>query len=613
MKVARANIATFLAIVSFATVNLPASTYVVSSTADSGPGSLRQAILDSNAGGGGDISLAGVSGTIILASDLPAITASVNILGLGTNVLTVSGSNSFSIFSLKAGTTNTLSNLTVANAYAQDAPGTGGIPMAGLAGGVANLGSLKIENCVFRNCNSFDTDGGAVFNSGNLEMRNCLIADCRPEPTPYYYSETYGEGVFSSGTLTMSCCTISNCTAASGGGVYSSGGCVLNRCLIQGCGNDDPDGAGGGIFTSGGMSLIGCVISNNSAGYDGGGIANWSDNLSMASTLVINNVSKEAGGIYLKGGTNTLVASTVSNNFAWLYGGGGIWNGATVTLVSCTISGNSCQADSSFDGGGGVDNDPYAQLGVLVMTNCTISGNSALLAKFVDKPHGGGIRNASTNLAILVDCTVVSNNAVVISNNAVVTLGVGGGIENVGGPVKVQDTILADNSTDFAGTIDSQGHNLIKNTNGCTITGDITGNIYGVDPLLGPLQYNGGLTATHALLAGSPAIDAGPTNAAPFVDQRGAPRPFGVADDIGTYEFGSMPCCRMCSLAATVTGGFQVTLTGTPGFSYTVQKSASPFGPWTPFTSVTIDGDGNGVCLDPSTGAGSGFYRTAHP
>jgi hypothetical protein len=613
MKVARANIATYLAILTFATTSLHATTYVVSTTADSGPGSFRQAILDSNAEGGGDISLRGVSGTIILASDLPVITASVNIQGPGTNVLTVSGSNSFSIFSLKAGTTNTLSNLTVANACAQDTPGSGGIPVAGVAGGVANLGSLKIENCVFQNCNSFDSDGGAVFNSGKLEMANCRIADCRPEPTPYYYSETYGEGVFSSGTLTMSCCTISNCTAASGGGLYNSGTCALSRCLIASCVNDDPDGAGGGIFTSGAMTLAGCIISNNDAGYDGGGIANWTGNLSMTNSAVINNESKESGGLYLREGTNTLVGCTVSNNFAWLYGGGGIWNGSTLTLAGCTITGNSCEADSSFDGGGGVDNDPYAQLGVLMMTNCTISGNSALLAKFVDKPHGGGIRNASTNMVVLVDCTVVSNNAVVISNNAVVTLGVGGGIENVGGPVHLQDTILADNSTDFSGTIASQGHNLIKNTNGCTITGYSTGNIYGVDPLLGPLQYNGGLTATHALLPGSPAIDAGPTNAAPFVDQRGAPRPFGAADDIGAFEYGSMPCCRMCSLEATVTGGFQVMLTGTPGFTYTVQRSASPFGPWTSFTSVTIDGDGNGICLDPSPGARSGFYRTAHP
>jgi hypothetical protein len=597
MKFVRSNIVTCLLLFSIATLSLNAATYVVSITADSGAGSLRQAILDANAAGGGDIRTTGLRGTITLASDLPVITASVNILGPGTDALTVSGSNSFTIFSLNAGTTNTLSNLTVANAYAQDTPGSGGIP----------------ENCVFLNCNSFDSDGGAVFNSGKLEMANCRIANCRPEPTPYYYSETYGEGVFSSGTLTMSCCTISNCTAASGGGLYNSGTCALSRCVIAGCVNDDPDGVGGGIFTSGAMTLAGCIISNNDAGYDGGGIANWTSNLSMTNSVVINNESKESGGLYLREGTNTLVGCTVSNNFAWLYGGGGIWNGSTLTLAGCTITGNSCEADSSFDGGGGVDNDPYAQLGVLMMTNCTISGNSALLAKFVDKPHGGGIRNASTNMVILVDCTVVSNNAVVISNNAVVTMGVGGGIENVGGPVHLQDTILADNSTDFAGTLASLGHNLIKNTSGSTITGDTTGNIYGVDPLLGPLQNNGGLTATHALLPGSPAIDAGPTNAAPFVDQRGAPRPFGAADDIGAFEYGSMPCCRMASLAAAVTGGLQVKLTGIPGFIYTVQKSALLSGPWTPFTSVTIDGDGNGACVDPSPSAKSGFYRTAHP
>jgi hypothetical protein len=62
----------------------------------------------------------------------------------------------------------------------------------------------------------------------------------------------------------------------------------------------------------------------------------------------------------------------------------------------------------------------------------------------------------------------------------------------------------------------------------------------GKEPLLGQLAANGGPTQTQALLAGSPAIDAGGTTGFPATDQRGDPRPDGTSDggacDIGAYE-----------------------------------------------------------------------------
>ncbi len=595
MKLILAAIGLNLAILALATSNLNAATYTVSNTADSGAGSLRQAILDANAGGG-DIVMTGVSGTITLSSNLPSITASVNLLGPGTNVLTISGSNRFSVFAMNAGTTNTLSNLTVADAYAQYLPSA--IPIVGYAAGVANFGSLRIQGCVFQQCNGYLTDGGAIYNSGTLEMDDCLITDCLGANYYHYSSDVYGGGVFSSGTLMMNSCTITNCVAKNGGGIYSVGTSELTKCLVVYCGNDDPDGGGGGICSSGSMTLNACVISNNDAGWSGGGICGGG--LVVTNTIVMHNGGKDGGGVALAG-TNLFVDCTISSNFSWLsYGGGGVKNSSVLTMANCTINGNSCETGDS-DGGGGVENR-----GTLIMTNCTVSGNVALPTAWVATTHGGGIMNFSTNLVLLVNCTVVSNTVSVGTNDAS-----GGAIESPLSAVTLQDTIVANNAiADLAGTLNSRGHNLIQNTNGCTITGDSTGNLYGVDPLLGPLQNNGGRTATHALLPGSPAIDAGPTNAAPFIDQRGAPRPFGLADDIGAFEFGSMPCCRMTSLAPSGFGCFQVKVTGIPGFTYTVQKGSSPSGPWTPLTIVTIDADGNGVCLDPTPNANSGFYRT---
>ena len=135
------------------------------------------------------------------------------------------------------------------------------------------------------------------------------------------------------------------------------------------------------------------------------------------------------------------------------------------------------------------------------------------------------------------------------------------------GTVNCQNTIIAGNATmyepvddpfcfscptaagdapDFLGALTSQGYNLIGNTKDTVILGITTGNLLNLDPLLGPLQDNGGPTVTHALLPGSPAIDAGSSGGL-NTDQRGVPRPIDIpslpnaadGSDIGAYEFNS--------------------------------------------------------------------------
>jgi hypothetical protein len=92
---------------------------------------------------------------------------------------------------------------------------------------------------------------------------------------------------------------------------------------------------------------------------------------------------------------------------------------------------------------------------------------------------------------------------------------------------------------------------LLGNNGGCTFTAT-TGDLVGtpgqpMEPLIGPLQSNGGPTWTHALLPGSPAIDAGTPSRCPTADQRGYARPEdGDGDgnpicDIGAFEFGALP------------------------------------------------------------------------
>ena len=121
--------------------------------------------------------------------------------------------------------------------------------------------------------------------------------------------------------------------------------------------------------------------------------------------------------------------------------------------------------------------------------------------------------------------------------------GSGGGIVNAG-TAGLTNTIIANNLTggDCGGIAPSSlGHNLDSDGT-CSLSGP--GDLSGVNPLLGPLQDNGGATFTIALLPGSPAIDAGNDLACPATDQRGFPRPRdGDGDDIevcdmGAYEFG---------------------------------------------------------------------------
>ncbi|MDB6109232.1 MAG: hypothetical protein JWR69_982, partial [Pedosphaera sp.] len=419
-----------------------------------------------------------------------------------------------------------------------------------------------------------DVDGGAIYNVGNLSLKTC---------------------------------TISNCLAATGGAIYNDGNSFLINCVIEACANDSGQGDGAGIYNhSGNFTLVACVVTGCDAGWWGGGIASWG-NLTMTNTTIADNTSEEGGGLYLGGGTNLFSNCTIRGNASYQYGGGGLKNLGQLTLLNCTVSGNSCPYVISADGGGGIEN-----LNLLTMLNCTVSGNSC------SAPHGGGILNTTVNWdnhtfpgasIQLTSCTIVSNTATGTANT--------GGLENInGGSVHAQTTLFAGNDVnDISGVLTSQGYNLIQNPGSSTMAGDLTGNLYGLDPLLGPLQSNGGPTFTHALLTNSPAIDAGPTNAPAGFDQRGMSRPQGLALDIGAFEFGASPAVvsTILSILHTGNGCLQVKFAGASDCNYTLQRAPSPSGPWTAVTPVTSNSDGCGVCLDSHPPAGSAFYRTAFP
>src|SRR6476620_2543935 len=344
---------------------------------------------------------------------------------------------------------------------------------------------------------------------------------------------------------------------------------------------------GGGVFNAGTLTLTNSTVSGNNVGGSGGGIYNANGATALLTNITVsgNNAGEDGGGIF-NFGTLTLTNSTVSGNNAG-DDAGGVFNvpGGTAMLTGITVNGN-----NAGDGGGGIRNS-----GTLTLTNSTVSGNNA-------GGNGGGIYNFLG--------TVNSFNSTITDNRADAGLngtGVGGGVHNdAAATFTFQNTILAGNfetqpvgkvfvatTGECDGTITSSGSNLMKNydTSHCTVIG----NPLLADPKLSPLQNNGGPTQTHALLAGSPAIDAGNPNGCldssggPLqIDQRGLLRATDgngdgtVACDIGAFELEGQNVSPMVSIgdvtvtegnSGTVNATFQVTLSAPTSQQVTVTFS----------------------------------------
>jgi sugar lactone lactonase YvrE len=548
-------------------------TNTVTSLADSGPGSLRQVLADSAAG---DAIVFGVTGTIALASGELVLSKDLAIIGPGPYALAISGGGS-RVFSINSNVTALISSLAVTNGRA---PANGG--------GIYNAGTLRLDNLILSgNTTAFGTNGESV--------------------TLYDYGQPGGPG-------------------GSGGGIWNGGTCFANRCSFSGNsagpggsgssgryggGGGGAGGSGGGICNGGGaMALTNCTVSNNSCG--GGG---------------------QAGGGDLSGG----------------YGGsggqgGGVYSQDSLVLIGCTIANNQSGSGgygggawSGWPGGGGRGGDGggVCSSGLLVLTNCTLGGNScgtggaANTAGWGPFPpggaggSGGGICCYYTK-AVVATCTIAGN-----------TTGLGGGpgrgaagVDGTGGGVyappsdasfSLLDDIVALNSAinagqgpDVYGAFNSLGHNLIGATNdssGLIAPGDLTGSRASpLDPKLGPLEDNGGPTLTMALLPGSPAIDTGDTTAAPPTDQRGVPRPFSLAADIGAFEF--WPTLRASPAGA---GGLDILASGISGQTCRLLASSN-FLNWMPFATNQIGTNGTVLFYDNyAPGSVCRFYRLMMP
>ena len=327
---------------------------------------------------------------------------------------------------------------------------------------------------------------------------------------------------------------------------------------------------GGAVFASGDLTLRNSTVTGNEAfGFLGGGAiftqAVYSPTVIVEDSRILENISHDSGGAFQVTNSTLIVRrSEIRGNMALNSGGdifgvsgGGIFAaGSTVQILDSTLDGNVAEGgqggalhgnsgvdltiegstfsnNSAGTGGGGI-----SVSGNFVIRNSTLSGNLATGGAF--SGNGGGLAVGSSITGELSNVTITDNTV----------FGYGGGVSS-STQIAVHNSIIAGNNAislvggdvDVSGSFDSIGFNLIGQNEGggFTFFNGVNGNQVGtpaapLDPLLGPLQDNGGPTETHALLPGSPALDLGdPVNFEP-IDQRGEPRPQTNGPDIGAFE-----------------------------------------------------------------------------
>jgi CSLREA domain-containing protein len=584
-----------------------ASTITVTTTADElatdGNCSLREAIQAANMDMSVDACLAGSSADTII---LPA----------GLYVLSIGGRDEDAAAS---GDLDIASDLTISGALSTTTTIDGGALDRVFE--ILPASHVSIANLTIRNGNTGSGgEGGGIRNAGTLHLTDSTVVGNVAE-------DVAGGGIRNSGTLTVTGSMIADNVAASGGGVDSNGWLTLTGSTVDG-------NFGGGVTNAGTATVAASAISRNSSESSGGGIANLRGTLTVSSSTIVSNTAELGGGIR-NSGTLTVTASTVAGN-AGEIGGGVASDAGSATFAASTINNNSgigianlaalAVTDSTISGNtdNGIFNDTRGTLevtssrigssadsglnnrGTLILSDSTVVGNMAVI-------DGGGIRNSGTLTA--TNSTISGNSApgngggiassgpLVALNNVTITqntansqadrIADGGGIYSGGGAFVLKNSLVAGNMVnssgqatplqpDCSGIFSSLGHNLVgdRQSPACAgladgVNGDLVGDSLSgsaIDPKLGPLADNGGATSTHALLTGSPAIDAGSRappggdgGACAPLDQRGVSRPQGSRCDIGAYELAAPPIIDDISPSSVEAGSpsFTLIVTGT--------------------------------------------------
>ena len=522
-----------------------ASTITVSTCADAGAGSLRDAVATAVSGDTIDFSATLGCSTISLSSGAITIgqggdgqpIVNLAIDGPGRNALTIDGGYADRVLVHDVGATGalTIAGLKLQHGFTD---GDGGCI---LSDGSVNLSDVEVSECAAGIGGSGGAQGGGIGVAGDATLMSSFVGDNEVDGTDGY---AYGAGIFAGGTATLISTTISGNFATSttgssfGGGIAVgkralnvqgtltvSSSAIQNNTVFSHCGacgvrgggafvygnstfddstisgntafSDAHYGAGGGLYFDGrydaapvSATFVDTNLGSNSVDEDGGAIGAAGD-LSFTRGTISGNSAQNGGAILLLSGNTNLVDSLLTGNIAMDRGGGIFIHGyGDLAAENTTISENLAQ------GNGGAIANTY---GSVHLSNATLTANSAT-------EHGGGIWFYYAYYTLGLESTIVAGNTA------------GGNADDIFAP---------------GGTV-TGSHDLIVAAPALDVPPDTLNG----DPMLLPLAANGGATMTHALADGSPAIDAGDNPLSLATDQRGDgfARTYGSAPDIGAFE-----------------------------------------------------------------------------
>jgi len=456
---------------------------------------------------GQDTIVFSVNGEIVLTAGVIAVTEDLIISGPGAGELTVNGNQIAAIFDIdgaNAGQANDvhIADLTLTNAGDSNLVGTGAI----FAQGVDNL-VLEHVHLIDNQWKGLEID----FRASGTAILNSVISG----------NNRVGVRSFSSDLL------------------------VVHDTIISA-------NAGGGVWSAGDLHVFDSQITNNLVGSitSYGGVTVNGGELVLHDSVVSANAGDSVGaGVWFEGFDLDIQRTTIAGNQTDSSGGGAFIRVFSQGLIAdSAIHGNTSGAE-----GGGLMLRQFSGPGsepALRIVNTTISGNQA--------PRGGGVyvHRQAFHLAHLEHVTIVDNTA----TDPVLSLGGGISFRNDTGTIRLFNSVVADNQAadgngndvvawtsaevnPAPGDVDTGeelelDYTLVTDANGFAPTG--TGNLFGDDPLLGPLGDNGGPTVSHHPQAASPLLNAGDPAFAPPPehDQRGPgfPRVLGGRTDMGAIE-----------------------------------------------------------------------------
>jgi CSLREA domain-containing protein len=582
--------------------------------------SLREAVEAANTNASVDACGAGevltdtitfdVAGTITVTSQLTA-TASGPLVVDGGEVIAISGGGTTRVLFIRVDALVSLLNLSITDGMAASLDG----------GGIANYGQLTLVNThVDHNQGSH---GGGIRNVGALTLINSTL---------YGNSADRGGAIHNLGTAAIINSSLSyNTSEVAGGAIDNSGTLTVTDSAVF----ENHAPAGGAIFSNLALTVKSSAFSENRATEDGGAIFNERTLTVSDSTFSENLAEVHGGAIYNVNSTMTISDSTLSANRAGAGGAISCWQGGPYILSHDTLNGNIsgnggavfCQEahilidNSTLSGNGGVPvgngGAIYNSFGVLTVTNSLLSNNTAYKGGAIlntgamtvtnstisgnEADQGGAVHNARSN------ATGAITNSTIVENSSKNT----GAVFANDGSITLTNTIVASSTTGadcltLHGVIVDGGYN-ISSDDSCGFD-PANGSLPNTDPLVGPLQDNGGPTWTYALLWGSPAVDAGDEAPCPKTDQRGVPRPQdGDGDglalcDIGSFEAAISPA--LVSISGPVEGMI--------GQAYTFTAAVEPLTTSLPLT-YTWQVDGQAVVTHTNGLTDTSTYTWAAP